>query len=499
MSGVYKGFVRTFNTVTKQVTAVIPQLFGTTPVTCDPFLSKESNRGLVAPVVPGDRVTIIWDGDQTNAVPEWLPGIGTDDYWNRSWGNVGTVLPNQIYALTGTDTVFITQDVKTYVGRRYRASFSARAMEIVRGDGGTVGAIIFKLRRDGSTAWGTGGTADDRYVNTMTSGIGYGGSTVTWEFEGNGIISTYALSAGVTSPSTSGNLHAQAGPASVYSIEDIGPVSASVAPFIPDPIRPPVSAGNALGVVYVGTVLTPQPITVATGGTGTLTAPLTWTSTLGRRYRINFVARATSGTGAVASQNRYYIWNGTAQVDNDRWVDTSANYNSANLSWLLNGDGSTPTYTIRVDATAAASSVFFPTQFYIEDVGPANNPALPLDTRPPAWEPFVMAGTWTNYDGGAAWEVASFRKVGDIVKMQGLVKNTGTSVGAPTIVGTLPIYARPVKNHLFLAHIQQTGFTSVQVSRIDVGPDGIVYIRPINTATVDYMNLDAITFSTTAM
>lgn len=65
-----------------------------------------------------------------------------------------------------------------------------------------------------------------------------------------------------------------------------------------------------------------------------------------------------------------------------------------------------------------------------------------------AWTPLAYtAGVWGPFGGG--WEGARYRRIGDMVFMEGLAANL-VATPAPSIIGTLPVGFRPVQAHTYV-------------------------------------------------
>lgn len=64
---------------------------------------------------------------------------------------------------------------------------------------------------------------------------------------------------------------------------------------------------------------------------------------------------------------------------------------------------------------------------------------------PGAWTALTLTNGWQSY--GSGYQVAQYRKVGDMVQVRGLVKNTGIS--PPSTLAVLPTGHRPPANLQF--------------------------------------------------
>jgi hypothetical protein len=131
---------------------------------------------------------------------------------------------------------------------------------------------------------------------------------------------------------------------------------------------------------------------------------------------------------------------------------------------------------------------------------------------PTSWTPVTaFLNGWSNY--GGVYQVAQYRKVGDVVHLRGLIKNAPgvASPGTPAFV--LPTGYRPPANLIHHGTVsqgttRQTGAASAgtahthsvntqsYASRLTVEASGNVI--PYSTATGDYMSLDGVSFSVIA-
>jgi len=279
----------------------------------------------------------------------------------------------------------------------------------------------------------------------------------------------------------------------LYMIEDLGPITpASIAPPTAGPRV--VASGNALGIVAFGaldTTVTTLPASTSTKTTLTLSC----FTAVGRRYRINFVMRATSAASqAYAACQLYKDGSGQYPVVGDRYMQvTTPGYCGVNVHWYVDGDDATHTWDVYMQpGTVAVATYPAPGGlFYIEDVGPNTYPALPLPTTYQAWTPITnFQNNWVNFDTA---RTAQYRKIGDEVKMRGVVK--GGTVGYGTPMFNLPVGFRPV-----------TGRDEDWVVRAAGAPANLTVFANGNVSVVDntggqsvtYVYLNGVSFSTTA-
>lgn len=144
----------------------------------------------------------------------------------------------------------------------------------------------------------------------------------------------------------------------------------------------PSGGQTALGVVAYGAPLA-NPVAVPLGGTPftALTSTITVATTLNRRYRAVFAARAFQTVGANGpSVLRAAFFPSAAALAAgtpglaDHFFQGNLPYGSVNLTIVFNGSGGTNTYIAGGNGFAwqAGATRFdvWPTEFYIEDVGP---------------------------------------------------------------------------------------------------------------------------------
>lgn len=110
------------------------------------------------------------------------------------------------------------------------------------------------------------------------------------------------------------------------------------------------------------------------------------------------------------------------------------------------------------------------------------------------WTPMVLINGWTNF--GTFFD-AAYRKVGDIVEVRGVVKNTvSLTAGGSSDVSVLPVGFRPPRWSMLSSSIQIA--TTYLVIRVDVVADGTIRLYPSATGVPNYASLDSIRFSVTA-
>lgn len=106
-----------------------------------------------------------------------------------------------------------------------------------------------------------------------------------------------------------------------------------------------------------------------------------------------------------------------------------------------------------------------------------------------AWTAPTLLNSWVNF--GTTFQVAGYRKVGDVVALRGMIKN-GTVAGL-TVLFTLPSGFRPPADLIFAT----AGFTSSgkDVVRVDVDSSGNVKLGGALDGA-NYLSLSNIQFST---
>ena len=221
-----------------------------------------------------------------------------------------------------------------------------------------------------------------------------------------------------------------------FDIFDVGPVTpAAVSP--PAGATPVVAAGNAIGIVAVGSFVGSAAYSLAAGTDVRFTNYLPFTSVVGRRYRMHCQLRvvgATTGNGI----NFLPHGPGVGGASWDLW-HTTANYGYANIEVLFDGNGTSGNYWWG-GSSSTAVTLYLDTMssFYIEDVGPNSVPALPIPETPPAWQPATLLNGWYVTAGD---QPAQYRKVGDMVYVRGYLKHANVTAQGNVII--LPPGFRP--------------------------------------------------------
>ncbi|HEX2896900.1 MAG TPA: hypothetical protein VHP63_02490 [candidate division Zixibacteria bacterium] len=107
------------------------------------------------------------------------------------------------------------------------------------------------------------------------------------------------------------------------------------------------------------------------------------------------------------------------------------------------------------------------------------------------WIPFPFAAGYDDYEPahpGADWQVAEYRKIGDVVELRGFIHRAdhGTFSG---LVGTLPVGFRPPARTLFVVYGNSSGYTGLIV----VLTNGDVLTA---TSQPEFIGITSISFST---
>lgn len=378
----------------------------------------------------------VWVGPDTPPSAEAELWYDTDDepaavdaanYWNTAWGRVAYVPLVDVTAPSSTTHTFPAMSVTLVAGRNYRFTFFMRAYAAT---GGVIAGLNTKLMVDGvqngSDPWmATAGQWDNGTVTFLRS------------CPGNITAGAHTVAFQVLIPSNVGITFW--GDDSYFLCEDVGPVTrASVNPPAGQPTI--ATAGNALGIVAVGSF-------IATGApwglpqdVQTKVAALNFTTVVGRRYRLTLVVRAkTVGTVGQAAVN--VLWYGSGVPATDSWshLGSAGYYSDINQQVVFDGTGVASAYEVALRPLFDRCDVWtnLGSTFYLEDVGPNSAPALPIPETPPAWTPLTPLNGWTVL---SSYVTPGYRKIGDIVTLRGVV--VGSSATSATIA-SLPVGFRP--------------------------------------------------------
>ena len=245
-----------------------------------------------------------------------------------------------------------------------------------------------------------------------------------------------------------------------------------------------VAPGNALGIVAVGSLLGPAPLTIAASTSAPITMPLVFTSQVGRRYRIVTRVRAMHPTSSgVASGIRFETTGGGLTADTHVAVDIP--FESLEHVVLFDGTGVEGTYVTSIFTAATTGQYVYTNQlssfFYIEDVGPNIYPALPIPSTPPPWTPLTPLNGWS------AILPFKIRVVGDVVQMQGSVAHASTPAAAGAIA-VVPPQARPLNEQpLNVAYYYGNAPSTYFVTSLSVRTNGDLWYDGVKSQQVHWM------------
>lgn len=110
------------------------------------------------------------------------------------------------------------------------------------------------------------------------------------------------------------------------------------------------------------------------------------------------------------------------------------------------------------------------------------------------WVSLSLGWGWDNYH--PSWQAAQFRKIGDIVYLRGLLKNTDILVQGAwpgSVLGYLPEGFRPPSDLIMVSDANPNMHT-----RVDLRVDGTVNAIWPSGANPAYYGISGIEFSTTA-
>jgi len=329
---------------------------------------------------------------------------------------IGSLVSGAPYVINSGQTIQMTTTVPCTLtaGRRYRATIIIRAVKTVNTE-----SYMQVSLRDGTTNLYT---AYPLHFVPPGSGTGFNSFNYSWVLDGDG--TTKNLNVTIASPTTNISLYTETGGS--FYIEDMGP---NVRPALPLTAPPPdgyVSPGNALGAVAIGSF---SAASFSVSANTTISNALTTTLLAGRRYRLVCLLRAANILTLPSTFTLNVSRDGTSTPASGTTVFTV--WHGANQAWtgsilgeiLIDGDGLSHTFYAWMGNIINTFTIFTDSGscFYIEDVGPNVNPALPVPATPPAWTPVsAFLNGWTTNSAGGLGPVR-YRKVGDIVSIEGIV------------------------------------------------------------------------------
>lgn len=142
-----------------------------------------------------------------------------------------------------------------------------------------------------------------------------------------------------------------------------------------------------------------------------------------------------------------------------------------------------PVHAFRVGITSVSNAGVTTAGQFIDATGDLRA-SINAYAVPTAWTNVSFQNGWGVFGGG--WQACRYRKVGDVVQLQGLM-SSGT-VGIATPAFTLPSGFRPTLSELFPT------VANGAIGRINVGTDGAV---SSDFGSNVYVSLSGIWFSTT--
>jgi hypothetical protein len=429
------------------------------------------------PIAANPTIELWYDSDDDPAATDRA------NFWNSGWGVIAQGSTQSTDVTQPGTNIPITPALtfNTVVGRRYRAQMRISSIQILAG---AASAVAVTIRSGTSGATYLGDSDQWTYV-----GGTYSGTNVNTYFTGDG---TQKTAQGITETMNgAAGTQFRIGVQALY-IEDVGPVTrAAVNPPAGQPTI--ATAGNALGIVALGSFLPGNPKTL-TGNTVTvLSNTLPVTLLAGRRYRISIEVRATIMTAAGTAALACWFRDGASDFVSSYasaplTLTSSGGYNLFSYQFLVDGDGTTRNLNVVAQPNSSVSVNAFLDNcyFYVEDVGPNQSPALPIPDTPPGWTSVAsFQNGWSNF--GSGWQVVQYQKVGDRVYIRG----TPTGGTVNTAAFTLPVGFRPPASIGFACSCFN-GSTRV-LSMVYVNNSGNVVIND-NTGVVD---LNVINFSVT--
>jgi hypothetical protein len=428
------------------------------------------------PIAANPTIELWYDSDDDPAATD------AANYWNSAWGIVG-----QGYG-TGSDPgITVISDIAgcsvtwtAVAGRRYRTFGTA-----MFGKNDT--AINELVITDGAnTTLQQHGAAAQSYHNYAV------------QFVDNGLPAGPVTRKLRADPAGSGTLTIvnSFNRSAWIVVEDIGPVTKAA-------VNPPAgqpqiaTAGNALGVVAVGSHVADRTLTANTWTQVTNTLSVTFQT--GRRYRVSFLLRAMTVSAATANvATNVGLRDGTTFIpDTSGLWQTAMNvvglYVPVVYSWLLDGDGTTKSLNVAMNPQGSQAMNIYGSggqnYFYIEDVGPNSSPALPIPDTPPGWTPVTFQNGWVNFD---TVRTVQYRKIGDVVTLRGVCKSGTVGYGTP--IFTLPVGFRPPtsRNEDWICQ------ASNGPCAISVFDTGVVSVLAVGSSTPQgYSYVNGVSFSVT--
>jgi hypothetical protein len=444
-------------------------------------------------VAPDDPITTVPTAELWYDTDDEPAAADTANFWNSAWGTVA-ISPTWQLAITDGSYVDVGATVVNLLdGRQYMFHITNS-----NSFGSTVGDVfMWRPNINGIPIAGSYGGAK-YWVIDQGSGVAYlPSSTTEIPFTTTAGSKTLAVTIARTGGTGTGTQRGY------FTIEDVGPVTkAAVNPPVGQPTI--AAAGNALGIVAVGTLAGANPTTLTANTQVMVTGNLNFTMLTGRRYRVVLYLRAVaSNVAATTSTALIRLRDGTTVLPATAGqplvlLPAPGLYNIVNQQWVFDGDNVARVWNVTLEAVTNAGSAWTDTvgAFYIEDVGPNSTPALPIPETAPGWTPLTLTDGWV----ANAPETPGYRKIGDVVSLRGAaIRAAGDFTNL--IVSTLPVGFRPPFFVRCAMGVFQAGVGGSYVVRATVFQTGEIALSETstgwNTGWSPVLSLANISFSVT--
>lgn len=202
----------------------------------------------------------------------------------------------------------------------------------------------------------------------------------------------------------------------------------------------------------------------------------TGTTTVGTLAGTTATLSGTATVGTLAATTATVSGTATAATSTTTGNSTAANYtgilnpkvyaNEAAASVATSTNGATVYLTAPTGAGFSAGLFSW--------VAGAWTPVAGADT---GWTVATLGNSWTSFDGGAVWEVPSYRLFRGVVYVKGLMKGGTVAAGA----FTLPVGMRPLKKRQFLTSAS-TGAVS---AAINIDSAGVLVVSGYGTGATN--------------
>ena len=399
--------------------------------------------GPTDPIATDPDIELWFDTDAPGALPQ-------DQRWYTAWGLVGAASSSDIAvsaAAPGTTIRSVTLSLTA--GRQY----TVEARQLSSYVTGATNANSFQLYLD------LDGAVYNNYSTAypiIVDGAYVTPANVSWNLTATTGSHTVALR--LVRNSGTGTMQARFH----LMVYDVGPVSGSAAMPMPVTDRWNTAWGNVAVGSFTAGYLT------ATGSAVTITNPITFTTVVGRRYRLRLQIRVIHNPAAGVLNVTF-----TGMPANDSWTTfTAGQYNSARYEMPFDGTGVAATYNVNAYSTPTGTGLWLDSAsfFVLEDVGPVSG-AVPVASPTPAWTPLTLTANWTRYD--LIMAAPAYRKVGDEVQVRGYLKAVA---GAQSPVCVLPVGFRPPYDLEFPNNIWNNNEATLILGYIVVRANGDVVI-----------------------